>query len=843
MTTNTSASTVKKPMPSHAQVVIIGGGVMGCSLAYHLSKEGWKDILLLEKGELTSGSTWHAAGLVTHSISHYGIASMARYATSLYPQLEEETGQSCTWHGCGSLRMVYNSEQLDWLRYTLSTSLGLGVDLEIIGPEEINRVHPFYNTEGVIAALHTPDDGHVDPAGVAFALARGARSRGVRIIRQNRATGMERTAAGEWRVDTEQGPVLCDIVVNAGGTYAPQIGRWVGIDIPMANMLHHYFITEPVPEFADLEKELPVVRDDTRVSGYTRMEQKSGLIGIYEKLNPKTVWDEGTPWEADSELFEPDYDRVMPWLQGALERMPVLAKLGIRRVVHGAITHPPDGNLMLGPSSLPGLWMCCGAQIGISWGPGAGKYLAQWMTYGAADISMHDFDWRRFGARIDSEYCVGKGKEDYRLRHEIPYPHRDRPDCRPSHSRLSPLYEILKERGAVYENVYGWERAQWFAPEGVEREHIHSFRRSPLFDIVGAEVQGLRESAGILDASSFSKIEVRGGDAAVFLSRLQANSMPRREGAISLAYFLTEGGRIEEETSLLKLAEDRFYIIYAAVREAAFIDWLRTQIKEREEVEVINLTQELGVLILSGPASRDILAQCTEAPLDNASFPWLSSREIKIAGAPVRAIRISFSGDLGWELHMGNAHMEKVYRALVEAGQPLGLVHVGTAALNSMRMEKAYPAGAELTPEVTMAEADLRRFVGPHDFQGRQATLEPSSHWLLAYLEIDEPDAAAPRAGEINPEVDAEKVIEADPAGHETVWIQGSQDWEHIGSISSAAFGHSVGKSLAFAYLKPKWAAPGSEVFVLVLGRRRRARVLGQAAWDPDHLRPRLDAA
>ncbi len=831
------------PMPDQTQVVIIGGGVMGCSLAYHLSKEGWKDILLLEKGELTSGSTWHAAGLVTHSVSHYGIAYMARYATSLYPQLEEETGQSCTWHGCGSLRMAYNSEQLDWLRYTLSIGLGSGANMEIISPREIKRVHPFYNTEGVIAALHTPDDGHVDPAGVAFAMARGARSRGVRIVRQNRATGMERTASGEWRVDTEKGAVRCDIVVNAGGTYAPQIGRWVGIDIPMANLLHHYFVTDPVPEFADLARELPVVRDDNRVSGYIRMEQKSGLIGIYEKLNPKTIWDQGTPWEADSELFEPDYDRVMPWLQGALECVPVLSERGIRRVVHGAITHPPDGNLMLGPSGLPGLWMCCGAQIGISWGPGAGKYLAQWMTYGAADISLRDFDWRRFGARIDSEYCTGKGREDYQLRHEVPYPNRDRPACRPSHSRLSPLYDILKERGAVHENVYGWERPQWFAPDGMEREHIHSFRRSPLFDMVAAEVRGLRETAGLVDLSSFSKIEVRGRDAAAFLERLQANRMPRRQGALSLAYFMTEGGRIEEETSLLKLAEDRFYLVYTAVREAALIDWLRGRIQDGEEVEVLNLTQELGVLVLSGPASRAILGQCTAAPLDNASFPWLSSREIEVAGAPVRAIRVSYSGDLGWELHMDNAHMEAVYRALVEAGESQGLVHVGSAALNSLRMEKAYPAGAELTPEVTMMEAGLNRFVGAHEFQGRQATLEPASKWLLAYIEIDEPHASDARADKINAEVDAEEILEADPVGHETIWIQDSQGWKLVGSISSAAFGHSVGKSLAFAYLEPQWAAPGSELSVLVLGRSRRARVLAQAAWDPDHLRPRLDAS
>ncbi|MBT6110760.1 MAG: FAD-binding oxidoreductase, partial [Rhodospirillales bacterium] len=312
-------------MQSQARVVIIGGGIMGCSLLYHLAKEGWTDCMLVEKAELTSGSTWHAAGQISHSTSHWGLANMVKYGTELYPQLEEETGQSTTWHGCGSLRLAYNTDEMDWLKYTLSVARGLGLELDIIGTNEIARLHPFYNLDGVLGALHTPNDGHVDPAGAAMALAKGARQMGATVVRHNRVTGIEKLDSGEWKVVTEQGDITCEIVVNAGGTYARQIGAWVGLDMPITNMTHHYLVTDTVPEFLDLEHELPVVRDDREVSGYIRMEQKSGLIGIYEKANPNTVWDDGTPWESENELFEADLDRIMPWLENAFERMPVLA--------------------------------------------------------------------------------------------------------------------------------------------------------------------------------------------------------------------------------------------------------------------------------------------------------------------------------------------------------------------------------------------------------------------------------------------------------------------------------------------------------------------------------------
>ena len=810
-------------MQDKAKVVIIGGGVMGCSLIYHLCKEGETDVVLLEKSELTSGSTWHAAGQITHSVSHYSLAKMAAYGTELYPRLEDETGQSCTWHGSGSLRIAYQQDEVDWIKYTLSVGKGLGHHMEIVGPDRIAELHPFYNLDGVKAALYTPHDGHVDPAGVAFAMAKGARMMGGTVIRQNRVTGI--TPQGDrFVVHTEQGDIEADRVVNAGGTYARQIGEWVGLDLPIANMLHHYLITDTVPEFESLEKELPVIRDDSQVSGYVRMEQKSGLIGIYEKANAASVWDDGTPWESENELFEADYDRIMPWLENALERMPILADKGIKSVVHGAITHPPDGNMMLGPSGVKNFWLCCGSQVGIAWGPGAGKYLAQWMVKGAADVSMRSFDPRRFGARIDDNYRINKAKEDYLLRHEIPFPHLDRPDLRPSHSKCSPLYDVLKDKGAVYEDVYGWERPYWYAINGVEQKHIESFRRSVMFDIVGNEVRGMRAHAGIADLTAFAKIEISGADAESFLDRIQSNKLPQKSGSVSLTYLMMENGRIEGEATIVKLDENHYYMVYAAVREAALLNWMQEEVDPAEQVQFDNVSEDYGVIMLAGPASRSILAECTIAQLDNASFRWLSTQEISVASVDgVRAMRVTYTGELGWELHVPMAGMLDVYSALVTTKHSEGIVHIGSATLNSVRMEKAYRSGSEITNEVTLTEANVERFARESGYQGAEKSVQPATRWVLAYLQLDEA---------------TEDSVQCDPLGSESVWFDGKP----VGQISSGGYGHAIGHYLAFAYIKPELNVVGNEFEVLVMGSPRRAVIIEQCVYDAENALPRMDA-
>lgn len=806
-------------MQSQARVVVIGGGIMGCSLLYHLAGEGWTDCMLVEKAELTSGSTWHAAGQISHSTSHWGLANMVRYGTELYPRLEQETGQSATWHGCGSLRLAYNTDEMDWLRYTLSVARGLGLELDIIGNDDIAKLHPFYNLQGVLGALYTPNDGHVDPAGAAMALARGARNMGATVVRRNRVTGLEKQRNGEWKVITEQGDIICRMVVNAGGTYARQIARWVGYDLPSVNMTHHYLVTDTVPEFLELKKELPVVRDDRMVSGYIRMEQKSGLIGIYEKANPNTVWDDGTPWDSENELFEADLDRIMPWLENAFERMPVLAELGIKKIIHGAITHPPDGNMLLGPApGIENFWCCCGSQVGIAWGPGAGKYLAQWMVHGAADINMRDFDPRRFGDFADRTYQITKAREDYLLRHEIPFPGLNRTEGRPV--KTSTLYRRLKEKGAVYEEIFGWERPRWFAPEGMAQEDCHSFRRADHFRAVAAECKAVRERVGILDLSGFGKIDVSGPDAETFLNRIIANRAPRTEGGIALTHILNHKGTIEAEITVARIAENHYYLMFAAFSELRVRDWL---LKHRgsDDVDVSVVSRDYGCLVLSGPRSRDVLCRITREPLDNDNWKWLKGKTISAAGIDgIRALRLSYQGELGWELHVPMDGMPAVYDALWDAGEAHGIANFGSYALNAMRLEKGFPGASELTTEVTLPEAGVMAFVkmDKGNFIGKketQASLDNPLPWVCVYLDVD--------------------ADSADCAGGETVYLNG----ERVGQVSSGGYGHTVQKSLAHAFVNPKASAPGTGLDIHILAEMRKARVLGAPVYDPDNEKPR----
>jgi dimethylglycine dehydrogenase len=811
---------VTKKFPTHARVVIVGGGVMGVGLAYHLAHEGWgSETVLLEKAELTSGSTWHAAGQITHSTSSFSLGKCVDYNIGLYSgALEEETGQAVTWHGCGSFRLAYTEDEMDWLRHTLSVGRSLGFNIELVGPERVAELHPFYNLDGVLGALYTPDDGHVDPTNVTMSMAAGARQKGVRIIRNCRATNITQAPNGEWVVETEQGTITCEHVVNAGGTYARQMGEWSGLQLPMTSMTHHYFVTEPVPEFENLDKELPVIRDDKKVSGYIRMEQKRGLIGIYEKSNPNSVWHDHCPWDYENWLFDADYDRVMPWLEESLNRMPIFAELGIQREVHGAISHPPDGNPLIGPA--PGVtnyWCCCGTQIGIGWGPGLTRELARWMVHGAADISMRDYDPRRFGPYATKDWQVIKAEEDYCLRHEIPFPHFNRLAGRPI--KPSPLHELLKSKGAVHEEVYGFERPRWFAKNGIAQEDQYSFRRNDVHDMVGDEVRAVRERVGIMDVTAFTKIEVSGPDAYALLDGLTANRMPQKTGSITLTHMLNRRGRIELETTIVRMSDERFYLVCAAFFEQRLEDHLR-QNKTDHDVTIEVLSSDWSALSLNGPRSRDVLEKCTDVDLSNKAFRWLSAQEITVAGHKIWAFRMSYAGELGWEFHMPNSACLDVYNALWSAGEAHGISDYGSFAMNVMRMEKGFKGAGELTNEVTLAEADVLRFARTDkDYLGRDLTLNEDLPWICAYLEI-EPDGIV------------------DGHGGEAVLLDGVV----VGSTASVAYGHTIGKVLAFAYIKPNAAKPGTRLEVIIHGEKRTARVLSEPAYDPESVLPRVDA-
>lgn len=802
-------------MKTSARVAIVGGGIMGASLLYHLAELGWTDIMLVEKDELTSGSTWHAAGQCPSITGSFNLAKMHAYSNQLYPRLEGLTGQYVSWHKSGGIRLATNDSELAWLRYIHGYSKIIGFDMEMIGPDEIRRINPFMTTDGVIAGAWTTQDGHADPSGICNALAIGAKQMGATIVRKNRVTGLNQLPSGEWDVATEQGVIRAQIVVNAGGCYARQVAQMAGIDIPVTNMEHHYLVTDPIQEFIDRDEEIPVMRCPY-VSGYFRQEQNSGLIGIYENVDIREAWaPKGMPeWESTSELFPDDLDRIAKWVERAIERMPVFGEVGIRRIVNGAIPHTPDGGPLLGPAAgLRNFWHCCGTSFGIAQGGGAGKYLAQWMVEGDAEINMVEFDPRRYGAFADEAYSRAKVFLDYRLTFTTRLPGEEEPDGRPQ--RTSPLYDRLAQLGAVYGETYGWERPKWFSLDG--RTEEPGYGRTNVFEVVAAEVRAVSERVGVLDLSGFAKYDVTGPDAEDFLNRICANRMPTRQGGIALVHPLSRGGRILGEMTVTRFADDHFYCLSAAAAEQRDLDLLMQSRLPGEDVTITNVTDDRGVLVLSGPRSRDLLARLTDADLSNDGFRWLSGQMIDVAGHRVRALRVSYVGELGWELHPSMDAMPQLYDAIWSAGQDLGIANYGLYAVNTMRIEKGYKAwGSELTNELTMIEADMRRFINfkKDEFVGRQATIDaPERPVRIIYGEMD-----------------AQTV---DPRGGEPIMADG----RCIGMTTSGAFGHRVGKSLFFGAVDSAFAVPGTRFEIQVQGEQRGAVVLDQPAYDADNAR------
>ena len=576
-------------------------------------------------------------------------------------------------------------------------------------------------------------------------------------------------------------------------------------------MEHHYLVTDPIPAFQDASTEMPVMRDSW-MSGYMRQEQKSGLIGVYEDSALAEAWAPrgGHPeWHSTSELFPDDLDRISKWLERAIERVPVFGEVGIRRVVNGAIPHTPDGGPLLGPAiGLTNFWHCCGTSFGIAQGGGAGKYLAQWMVHGDADINMAEFDPRRYGPYADEAYSRDMVFLDYRMTFTTRLPGEEEPDGRPK--KVSPLYEKLKAKGAVYAPTYGWERPKWFSRDG--REEEGGYHRTNVFEVVAAECKAVAEGVGVLDLSGFAKYEVRGAGAETYLNRLCANRMPLKQGGIALVHILSAAGRIQGEMTVTRMADDHFYCLSAAAAEQRDWDWLVQHKLPGEDVSLGNVTMARGVLVMNGPRSRDVLGAVTSADLSNEHFRWLSGQEIMIAGRPVRALRVSYAGELGWELHPAMADLEAVYDAIWAAGEQFGIVDYGLYASNAMRMEKGYKAwGSELTNELTMIEADLPRFINfkKDDFTGKQATLDAPVRFKIVYGEVDAADV--------------------DPRGTEPCLVGDSC----IGLVTSGSYGHRTGKSLFFACVPESHAAPGSTFEIELQGERRKAVVLADPAYDP----------
>ncbi len=798
---------------------------MGAGLFYHLAHEGWTDTVLIEKGELSSGSTWHAAGLIPHFIGDLNMAKCHAVAPDLYRKIEEETGMASGWHDTGSIRLALDDDQVNWFKHVGGVLDLVGLENHIISPDEILEHWPFVDVSDVKVGMWTPNDGWTDPSSVTAAMVAGARQMGATLAKHTLVTETNKMADGRWEVITDKGRIVAEHVVNAAGCYAPQVGAMAGVDVPIVSVIHQYLITEPMQEIIDLgDRDLPVMRDP-RASSYYRREIDSLLVGPYERANAQTYGVDGIDNDLHFYLTPPDLDTLMPWLIEAGERIPAFQNAGIKTVVSGPITHTPDSGYLMGPA--PGVenyWLCAGASIGITQGPGAGKYLAQWMVHGQTEINVAGMDPRRFGdhAGPTGRFAIDKAIDEFHEMYATRLPGEERFAGRPQ--KTDPIYEKLDAKGAQWQEVFGWERPQYFG----ETEQ-HTFLRSNAFDIVGEEVRGTRERVGLADLTAFSKFEVTGADALAFLDRLAANKMPAKDGGMRLSHFLTSSGGIESEMTITRLAADRFYLNSGIMSQFHDRDWLAFQIADGEDVNVTDVTEERAILGLSGPLAREVLAPLTDADLSNEAFRWLTGQEIEIAGVPCIALRVSYVGELGWELHHPMEQMETLYDAIVEAGEPHGLVHYGSYAMNCMRIEKAYKAmGSELTTEITPVEADIGRFIAMDtDFVGKDVVQDRAQRvdeleMLCVYCEVDATDN--------------------DCRGNEPVYAVSSDgvgDDEIIGITTSGTYGHSVGKSLAFAYVQPQYREPGTKLEIRLQGDRRSATVLAEPAYDPKNEKPR----
>ena len=800
-------------LPDEAAVVVIGGGIAGCSLAYHLTRLGCRDVVLLEAAELASGSTWHAAGLCTQFVPSYNLMKLLRTSLDLYQSLEEETGQGVDLHRCGSVRLAATPDRLDEFEQRASVAALLDIPVEIVGPERLRELVPLIDPAGVLAAAYLPTDGHVDPTSVTQALVAGAVARGATVVRRAPVRALA-CSRGEWTVTTPKGSIRTTTVVNAAGQWSRQVGRLAGVDLPIVPLQHQYVVTEPLPEVAVLTRELPVLRD-TDASFYVRQEGGGLLVGPFER-NPKTWALDGVPDDFHGRLLPADLDQIADVLVAAAARVPAFADAGIRTVVNGPDGYTPDGRCLMGPvPGVVGFHVLAGFSIfGIVYGGGAGYYAAQWIIDGQPSDDMWELDVRRFGdyART-THYVASRACEIYEREYAIHYPEEELPAGRPL--KTDPLYDTLLERGAVFGVRSGWERPLWFARAGQEPRDRYSFRRASWHETVAQECRAVRAGVGVLDQTSFAKFELSGPRVEAVLDRLCANALPADAGRIALTQMCTETGGVECDVTITRLADDRFYVVSAAATETHDHAWIERHLPDDGSVRLDNVTSRYGVLTLAGPRSRELLGALTSADVSREGFPFFRCRELEIGMAPVRVLRVSFVGELGYELHHPLHYSRHLFEQLLAAGEPLGLVDFGYRALESLRLEKAYRLwGPDLSQVYTPLEAGMDRFVRfeKGDFIGREALLRQREDGLTRRLACLAVDANG-----------------ADPHGYEPV-LDGEQV---LGYVTSGGFGHTVGTAIALAYLPVTHTEPGTDLAVTILGERRPARVVAEPLYDP----------
>ncbi len=768
-------------LPSHAQIVIIGGGIIGCSTAYHLAKDHKADVVLLEMGQLTSGSTWHAAGLVGQLRSSASITRVLKYSVELYKGLEAETGLATGWKMTGCLRLATNEDRWTEFKRTATTAKSFGMDMHLISPEEVKKMWPLMETNDLVGASWLPTDGQASPSDITQSLARGARMHGAKLFENVRVTGFDMKDGVITAVKTDQGDISCEKVVNCAGQWARQVGAMAGINVPLQPVKHQYIITEKVPGLA---LDAPTIRDPDRRTYFK--EEVGGLVmGGYEP-NPQ-AWTTGdVPNDWGFRLFDDDFDHFEQHMVQAIERVPALENVGVKQMINGPESFTPDGNFILGAApECKNMFVGAGFNaFGIASGGGAGWVLAQWVIDGEAPLDLWVVDIRRFSnLHRDRQWVCDRTLEAYGKHYTVAFPHEEYESGRPR--LVSPLYERLKNHGAVFGSKLGWERPNWFAGEGQVGHDVYSMGRQNWFDAVGEEHRHVREAVGVFDQSSFAKFELSGPDAARAIDWICANDVSKPAGRLTYTQLLNTRGGIEADLTVARLADDRFYIVTGTGFRTHDYGWIEDHLPKGSRVTFSDVTEEFGTLSLMGPHARVVLEKVTDADVSNAAFPFGHVREIGIAGHVVRALRVTYVGELGWELHVPIAATGEVFDALMEAGRPYGIRPTGYRAIESLRLEKGYRAwGSDITPNDTPFEAGLGwavKLKKDVDFVGRSALLAKQGQPLvksLACFTVDDPSVVL--------------------LGRETIL----RDGEPVGYLTSGGYGYTLARNIGFGYVR-----------------------------------------
>lgn len=842
-------------MQTHARAVVIGGGVVGCSVLYHLAKAGWTDVLLIERSELTSGSSWHAAGGFHTLNGDPNVARLQAYTVSLYKELEELSGQSCGLHLTGGVMMADSEERMNFLRYLQATGRVLGMETEIITPSEAKAMFPLMDESHFVGALWDPVEGHLDPSGTTHAYAKAAQILGANISLRNRVVELVPNSDGSWQVVTEQGTVHAEHVVNAGGLWAREVGRMAGVELPVLAMEHMYLLTDDVPavvEFNESTGRELVGVIDFKGEIYTRQERNGLLLGTYERQC--VPWSpHETPWDFGHELLQPDLDRIAPSLEIGCKHFPAFAEAGIKTTVNGPFTFAPDGNPLVGPvQGLRNYWSACAVMAGFSQGGGVGLVLANWMVDGDPGHDVFGMDVARYGDFSRPRHTHAKVRENYSRRFSIRFPNEELPAARPQ--QTTPLYDImLRDNNAVMGDSWGLETPLWFAPQGEAAEDQLSFHRSNDFPHIAAEARAVRDAVGVTEIANFAKYEVSGSGARAWLDYLMSNTLPR-QGRLVLTPMLNERGKLIGDFTIACAEPERFMIWGSSGAQIYHTRWFEQHLPSDGTVSLHRFGQTMVGLSIAGPRSRELLSLLCDIDVSKDRLRFMDYRETDVAGCPCRLNRISYTGDLGYEIWMEPCYQRRVYTEIKRLGEPLGIKDFGMRALLSMRLEKNFPTWfAELRPVYGPYEADMGRFVklDKGDFIGRAAAAEEHKQ--------------GPRLSRVTLVIDADNT---DVMGDEPVWANTGDfdpgcidqphghgatrftamgtsvdkpdpirdgDWCVVGWVTSGGYGHRIAASLAQAYLPTTLISAGKEhaFAVEILGKRFPATVSTEALFDP----------